>query len=185
MDRWYPNQSVRPAQPPRHLWKHSDEDLFLRRIGFADVVALGSARVVTLYVAFNTPRQLALAFHPEETFYGSLEDDMDDDGELLLPLKPGDDDFQLAVKVIRHLPGSRYLLLLKKKPSKNEKEQPELKWALYTPEKRLLVELRAMFKWLEKKDASPPEEKSPDSEGDMQKDDKSPDSEGDVPEEGK
>jgi hypothetical protein len=150
MGRYFANGSVRPPEPPRRLWERGDEDLFLHRMGLADVVAVGVARVVTVHSTFDTPKQVALAFQPREVLHGSLEEVVDDDGELLLPLGPDSEDFQLAVKVHPHLPGSRYVLMLKKQARKDR--PTAVHWALYRPDDQLLAEIRAMFKWLERRE---------------------------------
>lgn len=147
MESYFANGSVRPPEPPRRLWERKDEDLFLHRMGLADVVIVGVARVVTVHSNFDTPKQVALAFQPREVLHGSIEEVADDDGELLLPLGPESEDFQLAVKVHPHLPGSRYVLMLKKQHQKDR--PPVLRWALYRPDDRLLAEIRVMFKWLD------------------------------------
>lgn len=150
MQAWYGNGPVRPDQLPRLLWERPAEDLLQKRVGFADVVVIGTAHVVTLFTALDAPRQLALAFRPQEVIHGSLDDLTDQEGELLLTLDSGDDDFQMAVKTYDHLPGSRYLLLLKRKPTKNSK-RPLVRWSVYKPDKVLLREIRVMFRWLEQK----------------------------------
>ena len=150
MQSWYNNGSVRPDQPPRSLWERPDEDLLQKRIGFADLVVVGTAHVVTLFSALDAPRQLALAFRPQEVIHGSLDGLVDQEGELLLTIDSSDEDFQMAVKTFEHLPGSRYLLVLKRKPSKDSKK-PQVRWSLYKPDKTLLREIRAMYHWLEQK----------------------------------
>jgi len=148
MREWYTNTSVRPPEPPRPQWERADEDLLLKRLGFADVVAVGTARVVTLFTMLDTPKRVAVAFLPEEVLFGDLANLIDKQGDLLLPVAPGDLDFQLALKVLDHIAGSRYVLLLKRKPGV---QQPQLRWSLYAPDRKLLAEIRAMFAWLKKK----------------------------------
>ena len=147
MTRWYQNSSVRPPEPPRQLWERDDEDLLLKRVGFADVVAVGTARVVTLFTMLGSPKRLALAFRPEEVIYGEVDQLKDEQGDLLLPFGPDDLDFQLGLRVFGHLAGTRYLLLLKRQPG----EPVRLHWSLYRPDKKLVQEIRAMFRWLQKK----------------------------------
>jgi len=150
MLRWYDNSSVRPGEPPRQLWEPPEVDLLLKRVGFADAVAVGRARAVTLFTMLNTPKQLAVVFHPEELIYGDLEQLTDDSGDLLLSLDPGDVDFQMALKTYDFLPGSRYLLLLKRQPTRDKKDFI-LRWSLYNPQPRLVQEIRVMFRWLKEK----------------------------------
>lgn len=149
MQRWYANTSVRPPEPPRAQWERVDEDLLLKRVGFADVIAVGTARDVTLFTMLGAPKRVALAFKPREVIYGTLDDLTDEQGELLLPLSPGDLDFQLALRVLDHIAGSRYILLLKRRP--HAKGSPTLHWSLYKPDRQLLTEIRAMFDWLKKR----------------------------------
>jgi hypothetical protein len=152
MKSYYSNTSVRPAEPPRTQWEHQDEDLLQRRLGYADVVVVGTAEAVNLYANFNTPKQIGVTFKPKRILYGSLEGLTDEQGNLYLQLDPGDEDFQMALRTFKHLPGSRYLLLLKHPPEKDgRKQRPKLHWATYNPDDKLLSEIEAMFRWLEKK----------------------------------
>ena len=148
MQRWFDNSSVRPPEPSRRLWSRDEEEMFLRRVGFSDAVAVGSARLVTMHTMLGSPRRIALAFSAEEVIYGDLDPLTDDQGDLMLPIISGDVDFQLALRVIDYLPGSRYLRLLEERPTGAGKE---LRWSLYRPDRPLLEELRAMFRWLEKR----------------------------------
>jgi len=152
MKGYYSNTSVRPAEPPRTQWEHDDEDLLQRRLGYADVVVVGTAEAVNLYANFNTPKQIGVTFKPKRILYGSLEGLTDSQGDLYLQLSPGDEDFQMALRVFKHLPGSRYLLVLKHPPKKDGRRQrPKLHWATYNPDDKLLREIEVMFRWLKKK----------------------------------
>lgn len=146
MEQLYDNASVRPSEPPRRLWDRGEQERFLRRVGFADAVALGTARLVTVHTMLGAPRRIAVAFSPREVLHGELEPLTDEQGELMLPIRAGDNDFQLALRVIDHLAGSRYLLLLKRRPAPGGSH--DLRWALYDPEPALLKEVHAMFRWL-------------------------------------
>lgn len=148
MEQWYPNSSVRPTEPPRALWSRADEELFQRRVGNADVVALGTLRLVTIYRMFDAPRQIGLAFRPQEVLFGSLGAWLDKEGELQVPLNPSDEDFRMAAKANARLAGTRYLIVLKRKPSSDDRVV--LRWAMYVPDEVLMTELRAMFKWFNK-----------------------------------
>ncbi len=159
MQVWFANSSVSPPQPPRQLWTREDEELFLRRIGFADMVAIGTIRVVTLFSHFEQHNQISVAFRPSEVLYGELKDHLSKDKELYCRLGPADLDFQMALRVQEHLPGTKYVLLLKLKPDERGKKRPPvLRWALYRPDKRLLTEIRAMYQWLDKKGENEPED---------------------------
>ena len=149
MGRYYPRSSVRPDQPPRHLWTLEEEDLLQRRVGFADFVAVGTAHVVTRFAMLGAPRGLTLCFRPREIFFGDKKT-LDQQGELMLPLDQSEDDFLLAVKTYSYLPGSRYLLVLKYPPHQNGR-RPAARWALYRPEESLVAEIRAMFLRLRKR----------------------------------
>jgi hypothetical protein len=151
MQDWFSNTSV-PLEPPRPLWTREDEALFQRRIGYADVASVGTIRVVNLSSVHDADRQVSLAFRPVEMLYGSLADKLDDEKQIHLTLGPSDTDFQRALAAQQHLPGSRYLILLKWKPEKDN-EQAQTRWALYRADKQLLAEARAMYNWLEKKRA--------------------------------
>jgi hypothetical protein len=150
MQTWYSNTSIRPDEPPRQLWTREEEELFLRRVGHADVVAIGSVRIVKLFSRLDTARRVSVAFRAQQVLHGTLKGLLDDEKQLILPINPGDLDFQMALKTQSHVVGSRYVLLLKLKPGK---KQPVLRWAIYRPEQRLLTEIRTMFKWLKKQES--------------------------------
>jgi hypothetical protein len=149
MQDWFSNTSV-PLEPPRALWTREDEVLFQRRIGYADVASVGTIRVVNLSSVHDSDQQVSLAFRPVEMLYGSLADQLDDDKQIYLTLGPSDEDFQRALSAQRHLPGTRYLILVKWKPAKGD-ERVQTRWALYRADKQLLAEARAMYSWLKKK----------------------------------
>jgi hypothetical protein len=136
--------SVRPDDPPRYLWSEADVDLLQQRLGYADCAAIGTTRVVSTYSTFSKAKQVALAFHPEELIYGALEGELDRDGDLALQLTPAQNDFRLAVTVQRLLPGTRYLILLKRQPS----QPPMWHWALYRDDAQLIREVRATYELL-------------------------------------
>ena len=105
----------------------------------------------SLFTMLGAPKRIALAFRPDEVLHGTVDNLTDEQGEMLLPLASGDLDFQLALRVFDHLPGSRYLLLLKRRPRQGSAS--ELRWALYNPDRQLIAEIRAMFHWLKLKKA--------------------------------
>jgi hypothetical protein len=165
MSRWYDDTSVVPPEPDRRYWTRRDEDLLQRRMGYADVAALGRLRLVNLESAFSSPQRLALAFEPLEVFY---DDDLleEQGGELVLVLKGGDTDFELAAMREAFLPGRRYLLLAKYKPLRvpgggtgwraslwrpDPAARKELHWVLYRPDPLLVQQVRTMYRWLEDK----------------------------------
>jgi hypothetical protein len=141
MAELFGKSSVRPDDPPRDLWTDADVELLQKRLGYADCAALGTTRLVSTYSAFNRARQLALAFHPEELIYGSLEGELDRDGDLGLQLTPAQNDFRLAVQLQRLLPGTRYLVFLKRQPG----NPPIWHWALYRDDPQLIQEVRATY----------------------------------------
>jgi hypothetical protein len=134
MVKVFSNQSVKPAEPPRDYWTRQDEEMLLRRMGFADIVAVGTLRVVSQCNRSGVPFQLTLAFRPEEQLFGKLEE-----GEVMLKLDATSDDFQRALGVQKDLVGTRYLMFFKRKSEK------ELRWAFYRPTARLLDEIRTRY----------------------------------------
>ncbi|MCB9558238.1 MAG: hypothetical protein H6707_19130 [Deltaproteobacteria bacterium] len=166
MNRWFDNTSVQPSEPERRYWTRADEDMLLRRLGYADVAVVGSIRVVNAFYMFDSPRQVALAFSPQQVLYGSLKGAIDDDGELFLQLGRSGLDFHLAVTLRRHLPGRRYLLFIKFRPQsagqrslgeisgwraslkRPGKQHPTFSWVLYRPDKALLEQVQTMYGWL-------------------------------------
>jgi len=146
MALYFSNSSVRPSDPPRHLWTQADEELLLRRLGHAECVAIGSTKVVSEYSDLSSAKQLTMAFHPQEIVHGSLEGSLDKDGDLMLQLTPSIEDFRLAVQVQRELPGTRYIAFLKRKPAP---DGPVWHWALYAHDPALVTEIRAAYQLLE------------------------------------
>lgn len=144
MQELFDNGSVDPDEPPRHLWEHQDEEALLKRMGYADVVAVGTLRLVGQFTDHSLPSQLSLAFAPDEVLYGSLDDKLDAQRELMLRLDPGSRDFHVALRIQQQLPGTRYLVFLKQQPSR----QRRLVWSFYKPSKRLMAEVRAQFRML-------------------------------------
>lgn len=145
MSEVFDNSSVRPGEPPRRLWTRRDEDRLLRQLGYADAVALGTIRLVNK-TSMRGRRQLALAFKPTEVFHGAISRDLDSDGVLRLRLGPSSRDYHRAARVEHQLPGTRYLLFVKRKPGRRGKVR--LRWAFYQPRRQLLAEVRARFRWL-------------------------------------
>jgi len=143
----FSNTSVAPSDPPRHLWTQADEDLLQQRLGYADCVAIGTTKGVSVYSTLGSPKQLALALHPQVVIHGSLEPYLDKDGDLMLQLTPSTDDFQLAVQLQKNIPGTQYLVFLKKQPSSSA--TPIWHWAFYRNEPRLLQEIRAVYSHLQ------------------------------------
>jgi len=148
MGSYFENTSVKPGEPPRRLWDSVDEELLLRRMGYADTVAVGTIRLVSKYEHRGRSGQLALAFRAREVLYGSLNEDQDTEGELTLRLDPSAADYSLARKVQSQLPGTHYLLFLKRRPRGGDK--PDLRWAFYRPRRKLMAEVRSRYRWLKK-----------------------------------
>lgn len=147
MGSYFENTSVKPGEPPRRFWDTADEELLLRRMGYADTVAVGTIRLVSGYEHRGTG-QLALAFRTREVLYGSIDQDKDTDGELRLRLDPSAADYSLARKIQKQLPGTHYLLFLKRRPRRDGKH--DLRWAFYRPRRKLMAEVRARYRWLKK-----------------------------------
>ena len=148
MASYFENTSVRPGEPPRRLWDTDDEDLLLRRMGYADAAAVGTVRLVSGYEHRGASGQIALAFRPREVLYGSLKPDRDTDGEIPLRLDPSAADYNLAKKIQKQLPGTHYLLFLKRRP-KGEGSH-DLRWAFYRPRRKLMAEVRIRYRGLKK-----------------------------------
>lgn len=142
MGDWFSNDSVDPYQPPRDYWTAQDEDVLLRRMGYADTVVVGTLRVVSQYGRGEVPSELTLAFHADELLFGSLERQLDEAGEVLLQPEPASPEFKLALRIQRNLPGTRYLLFLKRQP---QGKTEQLRWALYRPTHQLLQEIRSRY----------------------------------------
>lgn len=162
---YFGNAAAQPTDPPRKHWTRSEEELFLKRLGHADLTVLGVVSSVGTFSKHEDPRQVTLTFLPQRVFYGSLEGKVDKNKELVLELGEQVLDFRRAVRVGRYLPGKRYLLLLKEKPAPPAsgpegegweaslwrppaKAKPTFRWALYRPEKKLLEQVRELYQLL-------------------------------------
>ncbi len=148
MESYFENTSVRPGEPPRRLWEHADEELLLRRMGYADAVAVGTIKLVNGVERRGSSGQLALAFRPREVLYGTLSKDRDDDGQLRLRLDPTAADYRLAKKIQAQLPGTHYLLFLKRRHRSDGTHG--LRWAFYRPRRKLMSEVRARYLMLKR-----------------------------------
>jgi len=140
MSHVFSNDDVRPDETPREYWTAEDEELLLRRMGFADTVVLGTLRVLTQYNRGGVATQLTLAFKPDEVLFGKVATDEDD--EISLQPDPESQEFRSALRLQRSLPGTRYLLFLKQRPGVGPR------WAVYYPSARLLDEVRSRYAWL-------------------------------------
>lgn len=147
MGTYFESASVKPGEPPRRLWENADEELLLRRMGYADTVAVGTIRLVSAMERRGSG-QMALAFRAREVLYGSLEQDKDAEGVLRLQLDPSASDNRMANKILKQLPGTHYLLFLKRRPRKDGKH--DLRWAFYRPRRQLMAEVRTRYRWLKK-----------------------------------
>lgn len=139
MSHVFSNDSVEPDRLPRQYWTADDEELLLKRMGFADTVVVGTVRVVSQLAQGGVARRLTLAFQPREVLYGSVEGQVDSDGELTLQPEPGTDEFRRALRAQKSLPGTRYLLFLKRRGA------GESRWALYQPSAGLLADVRGRY----------------------------------------
>jgi hypothetical protein len=152
----------RPTDPPYRYWEIGDEELFLQRAGFADIVALGEIRLVRRHTHLEKPLHIAYGFRPLELLHGDLEAHLDDTSEIMLTLARGSDDFRLAIASHRDSLGEQYLLMLKEVPSDAPRRSAfsgwraslwqaptagarTYVWALYRPEPELLAYLRRLF----------------------------------------
>jgi hypothetical protein len=141
MASWYPDASVRPAAPRRLDWSRAEEELLLYRLGSADCTLVGKIRRVSTSQQFDRPQEMLLLVHPEEVLHGRLKQVLDQEGELVLRVAASNADFRLALTEEPFLPGTRYLVFLKRpEPAANG-----WRWALYRPERRLLEEVRAAY----------------------------------------
>lgn len=162
MTRWFNNASVTPTEPDPRDWSRGEWDFLLRRVGFADVAALGAMEGVMTFAELTSAREIGLTFRPIEVLHGSLSGVTDEDGALVLTLKPGALDFNNALEAAERVPGRRFLLFLKERPQRRARppagwegslwQPPVLEkryaWALYRPEPLLLTRVRTMYAWL-------------------------------------
>jgi hypothetical protein len=93
--------------------------------------------------------------------HGSLEGLTDEDGTVPLVLAAGALDFQAAIDGQERIAGQPYLLFLKERPRRQARpptgwegslwrrplERRVFQWALYRPDKPLLLRVRTMYSW--------------------------------------
>ena len=128
-----------PTSHPRHLWSRQDEDRLLRQMGFADVAVVGTVRVEAQCDRYGK-RQVTLELHVKEILHGDQDDELEQGQKLYLSLDS--DSHQSTVKTARDLPGTQFLVFLKRKP---QGEQTRLSYDFYRPNPRLLAEVRSMY----------------------------------------
>ncbi len=146
LQKYFSNNSVQPSEPPRELWTVADEEMLQLRLGHADCVAIGKLKLLSVYASFSTAKELSLVFRPQELLHGSLESALDREGDLQLQLTAAtSDDFRLALQLQKHLPGTRYVMFLKRQPLGS---RAVWHWALYRHDPRLIAEIRAAYELL-------------------------------------
>ena len=166
MRRWFADAAAQPSDPPFMHWAHEEEELFLRRIGYADAAVIGQVVSVGSYHHHREAKQVSFSLRPLKLLYGTIERELDENGELLLRLDHQDLDFQRALAIQRFLPGQRFLAFLKAKPLPADQEpagwqaslwRPPARplrvfhWALYRPEPALLAYTGRLYRLLDKK----------------------------------
>jgi hypothetical protein len=142
MEAWFNQGSLDGAMLPRSHWPREEEELLQRRMGFAEVAAVGELRRVTKVARSGQASDLALVFHPDEVLFGSLDGQLDDERALPLRLDPASPAFRDALRVERRLAGSRYLIFLRRGPG------GRFHWACYQPTAALVAEVRARYGWV-------------------------------------
>lgn len=147
MSSLFANTSVEPNEPPRELWTTADEEVLQRRLGFADCVAVGRTKLVSVYTTHASMRQIAISFRPLSVIHGSLDGALDKDGDLLLQLTPSEEDFQKAVQLQQKVITRRYLAFLKRRPRGGGGGTVWV-WALYRDDARLIDEVRVAYEAL-------------------------------------
>jgi hypothetical protein len=135
----FSNDSVTHDETPREYWSAADEELLLRRMGFADTVMVGTLRLLSQVERGEVTGELTLAFTPEEVLYGTTEGKLDGAGELTLQPEPGSEEFSRLSRVTQELTGVRYLLFLKR-PADGS-----IRWGIYRPSPSLLAEVRNRY----------------------------------------
>lgn len=150
MGNWFTNDALSADDPPRAFWTRKDEEQLLRRMGYADAAALGTLRLVSQYSpSDDLPGSLSIAFRPDETLFGTLQTELDSEGELTLWLDPSSSEFRHAVKMRHNLTGARYLLFLKRGT-----ENSALYWACYRATPRLVDDVRTRYSWVNRRAAA-------------------------------
>ena len=158
---WFNNSSVTPPEPDRRYWTRRDQEVLLRRLGYADVAAFGRVNLVNTMEAQGGARRIAVSFTPIKVLHGSFEGLLDAGDELLLPIGAGQLDFVYALSRTPRLPGQRYLLFVKRRPADRQtrarkgwrgslwypnENAERFNWALYGPDPVLLGEVEAIYR---------------------------------------
>lgn len=153
------------APPPRAAWSRADETLFLQRIGFAEVVAVGRFRLVSLVTRRTQPLRLVLDFEAEEVLLGGLEGGAQLDRPLRLTLSASATGFAALARGVADPLAGRYLLLVRNGPSRSRTAPPLAGWeaslwrpepaaaprrrfAVYRIEPALLAQVRGLYRSL-------------------------------------
>ena len=130
-----------PTSHPRHLWSKADEERLLRQMGYADVAAVGTVRVVTQCDRYGK-RQVTLEFQVTEILHGDLDDELEDEQKLSLKMDTDSRHLQSTVKAAREIPGTQFLVFLKRKP---QGSKSRLSYDFYRPNTRLLAEVKSIY----------------------------------------
>jgi len=159
MSQLYNNE---PAQLPGETmqqWSSSDREAFARRIGYADVAAVGMADTSQTFEGRGCQRH-TVTFVAEELLHGSIDRLADPTGRIALRLDNVDDEVLSNDRLARRLSGRRFLLLLKQTPHRPQPPDdavdtcsPSLatdpamsyRWVMYWPNAAVVNQLRTIY----------------------------------------
>lgn len=167
MARWF-GERVRTLRWPRSYFSREEEVLLLKRIGYADVAAVGKIHAVSRARRFGLTLQVTVEFAPDELLHGRLDGELDDQGLLPLRISAKSPDFVFVQQASSDLPGRRLLLLLKRKPHRASSRRPptgwraslwfprpvskpDYVWYFYRPDHELVENLRTLYRDLHRR----------------------------------
>ncbi|MBK8480661.1 MAG: hypothetical protein IPL40_05740 [Proteobacteria bacterium] len=153
---------------PRAAWSRADETLFLQRIGYAEVVAVGGFRLVSRVTRDTRLLRIVLDFEADEVLLGGLEGGARLQRPLRLSLGPRWPGFAVLARGAAEPLEGRYLLLMRHGPKPSAAATriagweaslwppppaaaPRRRFALYRAESSLLAYARAFYRSLKRR----------------------------------
>ena len=139
-----------PSDQGARGWTAEAEEQLMQRMGYADAVAVATVREVRRHDKYGTPRFVGLDFHLREVLHGSLDGELDERRVLRLSIEEQQEEaLASTVEKIRQLPDTRFLVFIKRSPDGDGADR--LRWAFYSPNRRLLARVRALYRDLHEK----------------------------------
>ncbi len=134
--KWFDNSVHQPPLAARSRWTAGEHEELLRRVGLADVVAVGTISLVTDTRFHQQQRGQTVAFSPKEVLHGKLEQG----SAVHLSLARAMPEMSAATQ-------ERFMIFIKRYGD----DGPAFRWVLYRSSDALVDQVRAMYRWLSRK----------------------------------